>query len=287
MTSQDIKKIDKKLYDSLKIDCSRCFGLCCAALYFSASEGFPADKQAGKPCLNLQWDFCCGIHQDLRKKGFKGCTAYDCLGAGQKIAQVTYSGQSWQEKPELAKQMFDVFLIMKQIHEMLWYLAEAFRAQTNDVIKSKLKELIDETDSITHENVDFLIKFDIEAHRDKVNSLLRQTSEVVRTRALRGQKNNLKQKKTIAGRLNLFGADLRKANLRGADLRGAFLIAANLSGNDLSGADLIGADLRDTDLRGTNLEKSLFLTQSQINAAKGDVNTKLPVTLEYPSYWEK
>ena len=83
------------------------------------------------------------------------------------------------------------------------------------------------------------------------------------------------------------GADLRKATLKGTNLRGACLIAANLRGTDLSGADLIGADLRDTDIRGTNLTDSIFLTQSQINTAKGDSYTKLPTSLVRPTYWPK
>ena len=131
------------------------------------------------------------------------------------------------------------------------------------------------------------MELDLVAHRNNVNSLLLKTSELVRIKARRGQKNTLKRKKTIAGRLNFIGADLRKTNLRGEDLRGAFLIAADLRGVDLSGADLIGADLRDADIRGANLTNSIFITQSQINAAKGDSNTRLPMSIVSPSYWDK
>jgi hypothetical protein len=42
-----------KYRSNLRADCKNCFGLCCVALYFSASEGFPIDKDAGQPCLNL------------------------------------------------------------------------------------------------------------------------------------------------------------------------------------------------------------------------------------------
>ena len=110
---------------NLRADCENCFGFCCVALYFSASEGFPEDKDAGKPCLSLQSDFRCSVHKDLKKLGLKGCIAYDCFGAGQKVAKVTYGGHDWRQAPESAKQMYEVFLIMRQIHEMLWYLAEA------------------------------------------------------------------------------------------------------------------------------------------------------------------
>ncbi len=54
---------------------------------------------------------------------------------------------------------------------------------------------------------------------------------------------------------------------------------------DLRGVDFIGADLRDVDLRGANLSSSMFLTQMQINSAKGDVKTLLPPHIQRPSHW--
>ena len=75
-----VSEIDNKNISKLKIDCEKCFRLCCVALFFSKSDGFPQDKIAGKPCINLQPDFKCSIHKDLRKKGLKGCMSYDCFG---------------------------------------------------------------------------------------------------------------------------------------------------------------------------------------------------------------
>nr|WP_312289952.1 pentapeptide repeat-containing protein [Clostridium chromiireducens] len=278
---------DDELYKNLKIDCEKCFGLCCIALYFSAAEGFPTDKVAGRPCINLQKNFRCSIHKKLSQKGLKGCTAYDCFGAGQKVAQVTYRGRDWNQNSEAEKQMCEVFLVMRQLHEMLWYLTEAFSVQTNSLIHEEIRKLISETEKLTFLDAASLMNIDIEAHRNVVNSMLQEISEMVRSKMTSGQKNTLKRKKTIAGRLNLFGVDLRKTNLRGADLRGAFLIAANLSGTDLSGADLIGADLRDANLRGANLAGCIFVTQAQINTVKGDASTKLPSSLIHPMYWDK
>jgi len=73
--------------------------------------------------------------------------------------------------------------------------------------------------------------------------------------------------------------------LCGADLRGTYLIAADLRGCDLSGVDLLGADLRDARLEGADLSKALFLTQMQVNAAKGDAATDLPALLTRPEHW--
>ena len=285
MTYQNRDKYRKELYESMKVDCQKCFGFCCVALYFSASEGFPTDKDAGKPCINLQPDFNCAIHKNLRENGLKGCTAYDCFGAGQKVAQVTYSGHNWRQAPESAKQMFEVFLIMRQLHEMLWYLAEALALQAAYPIQDKLSYMVSETERLTHLGADSLIALDVAAHRRNVNILLVQTSELVRTKACSEQKIPLKQHKTGTRRSDFMGADLRKTNLKGADLRGAFLIAANLKGADLRGADLIGADLRDADLRGANLTECIFITQAQINTAIGDAHTKLPRSLARPAYW--
>lgn len=274
-------------YNDLKVNCEKCFGFCCVALYFSKSEGFPTDKEAGKPCINLQSNFKCSVHKDLRKKGLKGCIAYDCFGAGQKVAQVTYNGQDWRTSPEKAKEMFEVFLVVRQLQEMLWYLIDAINVQCNDGIKDEIKNMINETGRLTNLDAIDIKNIDLVVHRNKVNGLLSKTSEIVRSKASSGKKTTLKAKNKIAGRLNLIAADLKKTNLKGADLRGALLIAADLRNVDLSGADLIGADLRDTNISGANLTNSIFITQPQINAANGDANTKLPKSLNRPSNWNK
>ncbi|MBM7870758.1 uncharacterized protein YjbI with pentapeptide repeats [Clostridium pascui] len=286
-------KKDQKLsfsnisHSNLRADCDNCFGFCCVALYFSASEGFPANKDAGTPCINLQSDFRCKVHKDLRKLGLKGCIAYDCFGAGQKVAQVTYNGHDWREDPETAQQMYEVFLIMHQIHEMLWYLTEALRLEPVRNIQDNLNSMLIETEKLTLLSADSLLELDITSHRFKVNALLKQTSELVRNKFHGGQKTSSKHQKTLSRGRDFIGKDLTKINLRGENLSGTYLIAANLRGMDLSGTDLIGADLRDSDLRGANLTNSIFLTQGQINAAKGDSETKLPMSLSRPSHWSK
>lgn len=63
---------DDKRRSNLRADCEKCFGLCCVALYFSASGGFPTDKEAGHPCINLQSDFHCRVHACLAELDLKG-----------------------------------------------------------------------------------------------------------------------------------------------------------------------------------------------------------------------
>ncbi|EQB86324.1 uncharacterized protein YjbI with pentapeptide repeats [Clostridium punense] len=272
--------------DNLRVDCEKCFGLCCVALYFSSSEGFPENKDAGKPCINLQQNFQCKVHENLTQMGLKGCTAYDCFGAGQKVAQVTYNGEHWRKSPEYAEEMFQVFLIQRQLHEMLWYLIDGLKFQEDHKIQEKFRAIISKTEELTNLSAGKLLALDLVPHRMAVNSLLKETSEMVRKKVGGSNKSTLGRKKAFGGGLNLMGADLRKKDLRGQNLSGAFLIAADLRGTDLSGADLIGADLRNADLRGANLTNCIFLTQGQINSAKGDLTTKLPYTLITPLSWK-
>lgn len=273
-------------YGCLRADCGNCFGFCCVALYFSALDGFPVDKAADEPCINLLPDFRCRVYGSLRQQGLKGCTAYDCFGAGQKVAQVTYRGRDWRQFPDISKQMFEVFLIMKQLHEMLWYLEEAYRRQMNIEIKDKIKNIINETERLTSLNAEALLKLDIPAHREAVNALLRNTSDMLRNKAGRKGKTQLRRRMIPGRGLDLIGADLRKKDLRSENLSGACLIAADLRGADLAFTDFIGADLRDADVSGADLSESIFITQAQINSAKGDSCTKLPETLVRPEHWE-
>lgn len=272
--------------DHLRADCDNCFGLCCVALRFSVSDGFPTDKNAGQPCLNLQEDFRCAIHGSLGKRGLKGCIAFDCFGAGQKVSQISYGRQDWRSSPDSAPQMFKVFLIIMQLHELLWYLTEALTLEPARPLYDELRLMKDEINRLTFLDLDSLTELDVAEHRASVNGLLLHTSELVRAAAQSTQKVRLGQKERSGRRIaigrgaDLMGADLRRTNLRGANLRGAYLIAADLRETDLSGTDFIGADLRDADLRGADLSGSIFLTQAQINSAKCDARTKLPSSLK-------
>ncbi|RAT97339.1 pentapeptide repeat-containing protein [Brevibacillus sp. Leaf182] len=281
---EHIQSTNDKSRRHLQGDCESCFGLCCVALPFAASSDFAINKDAGKPCSNLQADFRCGVHTKLRDIGFRGCTVYDCFGAGQKVSQVTYGGQDWRKEPGSAKQMYEVFPIMWQLHELLWYLTEALTKQAAQSLHPALKEALEETQRLTDHSPEDILKLDIAFHRAKVNELLLQTSEWVRKDAVAKYKGG-KQGKTYGRGADLIGAKLKGADLRGAQLRGAYLIAADLRGADLRGADLIGADFRDTDVSGANLTETLFLTQVQLNAAKGDASTKLPPSFTRPSHW--
>jgi uncharacterized protein YjbI with pentapeptide repeats len=261
----------------LHADCANCFGLCCVALPFSASADFAISKDAGQPCVNLQPDFGCGIHTRLRERGFSGCAVYDCFGAGQKVSQHTFDGQDWRAAPGMARQMFEVFPVMRHLHELLQYLTEAVALPTDRSLHRELNRVMEATGQLTLGSAEELMQIDVSALRDEVSALLLRTSETVRSR-LPGRRKNHRG-------ADLTGARLAGADLRGASLRGARLIAADLSGADLRCADLIGTDLRDADLSGADLAGSLFLTQPQIAAAKGSAATRIPEHFSRPAHW--
>lgn len=264
------------LRESLLADCSRCFALCCVALPFSRSADFAIDKAADEPCPNLRDDFRCGIHSTLRDRGFPGCTVYDCFGAGQQIAQVTFGGRDWRSAPQTAGVMFAAFHVMRQLHELLWYLAQAREIPDARNLRDDMNGAIDDVTAQTAADPQELLELDVSAIRRRVDVLLQQASDLGRLR--------FRHRKTYRG-ADLMGAKLRSADLRGADLRGAYLIGADLRHADLRGADLIGADLRAADLRGADLRGCLFLTQFQVNAAGGDAATRLPAAVSRPPHW--
>jgi hypothetical protein len=259
---------------ALRADCSRCAGLCCVAPPFTASADFAFDKPAATPCRHLRTDYRCGIHDRLRTAGMPGCTVFDCFGAGQRITQETFGGRNWRETPSLAAAQFAVLPVVRQLHEMLWYLAEALTLPGAGPLHADVRALQRRTEELAGGTAEELRSLDVGGHRRVVGGLLEQVSERVR-----GPGGVDRQSADLVGR------KLRGADLRCASLRGALLLGANLRGADLYRADLLGADLRGADVRGTDLSTCLFLTQPQVGAARGDAATTVPAVLRRPRHW--
>ena len=283
-----INKIDysigKKIREDLQADCQNCFALCCTALNIVASSDFAMNKPAGIPCQNLQSDFSCQIHGTLREKGFKGCTVFDCLGAGQKVSQTTFHGQDWRQHPAHADAMFRVFPIMEQLFEMIAYIAEALSYKVDAQLYNRLLEQLEKLQFATELDAATLLKIDIPNYRMPVNMLLLETSTQIRQHFIKTATGKASRKYSYRG-VDWMGKNLKGKDLRSTDLRGAYLIAANLQQADLRGVDFIGADLRDANLRGADLSTAMFLTQMQINSAQGDKLTQLPSHLKHPPHW--
>lgn len=267
----------------LAADCAECFGLCCVALPFAASADFPVDKPGGEPCGHLQADFRCGIHARLREAGYRGCTVFDCFGAGQQVSQVTFGGQNWRDDPARAREMFEVLPVMRQLHEMAFHLAAAQPlAEADRFLHREVSALRDEVEQLAYEGPAALLRLDLAELRGRVGDRLARVSRSVR------RPGRLPRRARPGADLlgaDLLGADLSGSDLRDADLRGALLVAADLRRADLRRADLLGADLRDADLSGADLTGALFVTQTQLNAARGDGRTQIPDGLERPAPW--
>jgi len=267
--------------ERLRADCSRCIGLCCVAPAFAASSDFAESKPAGTPCRHLGVDSRCEIHPWLRERGYAGCTVYDCFGAGQQVCQVTFAGESWRDGERVASAMFTAFPVMRQLHEMLWYLSDASSRVQARSLHEAIAVVRQRIEALTRADRDTVVAIDVAAWRSEVGPILRAVSELVR-----GGSGSSGPDHNGADLIeaDLSGRDLSGRDLSGACLRGARLIGANLRGADLRSADLLGADLRGADLRRADLQGALFLTQVQVNATIGDGGTRLPRELRRPGW---
>ena len=278
--------------EDLGADCANCFGLCCVALAFSRSVDFPVDKPAGEPCTNLDPHDACRIHPELRDRGWKGCTVFDCSGAGQKVSRHTFAGRSWRDDAETQRAMFATFPVVRRLHELLRYLDEAITLVEPHADASEWRDAFEHVRALSDGPQEALVALDVDAEYGAARDLLLRASEIARGRAGSGPARGARGKgKSGRGRTvpgpgsDLLGADLSGADLRGATLRGSVAIAADLSGADLRRCNLLGVDLRDADLRGADLGEAIYLTQMQVNAARGDAATVLPRGFERPSHW--
>lgn len=262
-----------ELTSKLAIDCGECSGLCCVALCFMKTDGFPEDKEAGKPCKNLGPDFRCKIYNQLGRMNMKGCLAYDCFGAGQRTMQVYFPDITWKTNSEKANEIFKVFLIIFQMHQLLWYLIEAFNVAQNKKLSDEIESLILENEHMTRGNAGDILRLDVTSYRMKVNDALKRVTI------------NLSGNSSKGARKDFIGITFKGENLDGRDFSMSLLIAANLEGCSLKGANFLGADMRDANIKNTDLSESLFLTQMQVNSARGNSNTKLPERLQIPDSW--
>ena len=297
---QDQVRVDAR--QRLRADCSACTALCCAVPAFTASADFALDKPAGAACRHLAGHRC-SIHGRLRAEGFPGCTVYDCLGAGQHVSRVTLQGRDWRSDATVMPLALAVYPVVRALHELLWYLADAAEVTPSGPAGAELDAARARIEELAQLPAADLAGVDVEAARRDVDPLLVRASELARravaptgggaargrvaARGVPGRRPGPGADRRGADlrRADLVGADLEDADLRGADLRGACLIGVDLRGADLRCADLIGVDLRGADLRGADLTGCLYLTQPQLASARGDGTTRLPSSLRRPDHW--
>ncbi len=271
--------------EDLGADCANCFGLCCVALAFAKSADFPFNKPAGDPCTNLDAQDACRIHPQLRDRGFKGCTVFDCFGAGQKVSRRTFQGRSWRADPETRAAMFSAFPVVRRLHELLWYLDEAIALVGSSRDAAPWVEAFEHVRQLSDRAAVDLADLDEDAEYDAARHLLTEASEIARAEVRQAAGRH-------GGRNPGPGSDLAGARLAGADLsgitiRGSTAIAADLSGALLRRCDVLGVDMRDAELSGADLGGAIYLTQMQVSSARGDARTVLPEGFERPPHWTR
>ncbi|WP_349814956.1 pentapeptide repeat-containing protein [Curtobacterium sp. MCLR17_032] len=201
--------------------------------------------------------------------------------------------------------MFAVFPVVRRLHELLRYLDEAITISDDARAAAALTNRFDRVRALSDADPDTLLAVDVDAEYDAARPLLLDASREARARDAHtrdahtrnaGAQHTGRVRATTSddrriGRLrvgpgaDLLGADLQRADLRRASLRGALLIGADLTGADLRRCECIGADLRDADLSGADLRGAVYLTQMQVNAARGDARTRLDDGFQRPSHW--
>lgn len=262
--------------EDLRDDCSRCVGLCCVVLTLTRSADFALTKPAGQPCPHLAVDSRCTIHDQLRGRGFPGCTVYSCLGAGPRVHQGTFGGADWRDDPATLAGLAVAFPVMRALHELLWLLAEAARARLPAGLALRATEELARVEELAARSAQGLAALDLGAERARANAVLLEASAHLRARPRPGPDHR---------GADLAGARLAGADLRRASLRGALLVGADLRRADLRGADVTGADLRGANLAGADLRGVLFLTPPQLRASRGSASTQLSPGVDRPGHW--
>ncbi len=107
------------------------------ALAFDEGEMFGHDKAAGTPCRNLD-GFSCQIHAHLSDKGYRGCVAFECLGAGPRVTALFST--DWRVEPKLTASMMDAFRQMRAIQELRQMLKAAAALPLPEAIETERRD---------------------------------------------------------------------------------------------------------------------------------------------------
>lgn len=173
--------------------------------------------------------------------------------------------------------IYEAFLPVVQIQQILWYLKEARCLTAALPMEKQIEELVGEGEAISEKSPKELLSYDTSPFCSKAGELMKELSRrISNAPGTRPGGTSCK---------NYMGKDLHGKNLAGTDFSMSYLIAANLEKSNLSGANFLGADMRDANIKNTDLSQSLFLTQMQINPAKGNLGTKLPDYIVRPEGW--
>lgn len=154
----------------LEADCSRCAALCCVAYPFDQHEDFGLSKDTDSVCPNLGKGFGCTIHADLANSGFRGCVAYSCAGAGQRVTQALFGGETWRDDPDLLPHMTHALRVLRPIHEALLILQEAAALPLPDALQDECRSIMS---ALCPDNPDSVWDFEDESVQNALAGLPR------------------------------------------------------------------------------------------------------------------
>ncbi|MXQ74263.1 pentapeptide repeat-containing protein [Clostridiaceae bacterium DONG20-135] len=262
----------------LRIQCENCFGLCCRALYFSKMDGFPENKRAGKACSYLCAASRCSIYSQLGEKHLKGCMNYDCFGAGQHMSAWIKQQNIYITDKQMDTAVMESFHKLMKLHQQLWYLKQAILLIEEHHLHIDTTGELEKLEILLRKEPDKITKPDIEISHDAVNGILRRVSACIQTKYANDTH--------IIGS-SFLGKSFKKQSLKGCDFSMKLLIGCDFTDADLAYVNFLGSDVRDANFSNVDLRCSLFLTQFQINSAKGNKATMLPDYLKRPRTWNK
>jgi hypothetical protein len=93
---------------------------------------------------------------------------------------VTFPGQDWRRSPETAASMFQVFSVMRQLKELLWYLSEARAALPAGALRAEVDQVHARTLALVGTPAADLARLDVAAHRAHVGPVLAEVSASLR-----------------------------------------------------------------------------------------------------------
>ncbi|WP_257968024.1 hypothetical protein [Peribacillus deserti] len=103
-----------------------------------------------------------------------------------------------------------MFPIMQQLYEMLVFLSESLCLTYTRSIHTQLEAALLETERLTNLCPQFLLELDLPSHRSVVNTLLLQTSELVRGKVPEKKSHTRKKPDKTRKVSDFIGANLRR-----------------------------------------------------------------------------
>jgi hypothetical protein len=109
--------------------------------------------------------------------------------------------------------MFAVFAVMRELHELLWYLASAVELSPAAPLKRDLRAAFSYTEGLTNQDPASLLRLDLREHRARVGALLLGVGDLVRASVLEAFGNAPSGQWSVAGLMRRTGLPRQSLDL--------------------------------------------------------------------------